>query len=76
MQRFFKAAGLASVMKTDADAERAAEFLVLDREASIQCIRAGLHISVEKAAALFESLAGDVWEKDAAGRLLLKRRSQ
>ncbi len=63
-------------MKTDADAERAAEFLVLDREASIQCIRAGLHISVEKAAALFESLAGDAWEKDTAGRLLLKRRSQ
>lgn len=76
VQRFFKAAGLASVMKTDADAERAAEFLVLDREASIQCIRTGLHISVEKAAALFESLAGNVWEKDAAGRLLLKRRSQ
>jgi hypothetical protein len=51
---------------------QAARCLVLDKDASIQRIRTQLHITPERARALFNGLQGVVYEQEATGQLTLK----
>ncbi len=71
MQSVLRDTGLLPSLIQDPLLVKASQSLVFDREASIQSIRANLHVNRERAASLFEALKGRSYEIDESGRAVI-----
>ncbi len=73
IQRVFASVRAVPDAATDPQIAAAAQALVLDPAASVQRIAARLHVSLDRARALYDALEGCAWTQDRAGRHVLKR---